>query len=328
MQYIDADAVQQALKYPELIDALREAFRAQNVTVPPRHHHHYRYSANHENENTLLLMPAWQADGFLGIKTVVVAPDNREQPSIQGQYTLIDAATGAPKVVMDAASITARRTAAASALAADYLAPINASTLLMVGTGTLAPELIRAHACVRPIKEVLIWGRDPDKAQAVARSLIGEPFNVNICNDIQSGMQRADIVSCATMSKTPLLFGKWLREEQHIDLVGAYRPDMREADDLLVKRVALYADVLPHALSETGDLAIPIAEGIIDPQSILGDLPKLCQAKAPLPRSGVTCFKSVGQALEDLVAAQLTYKRIAGSSKTDHKTGIFHTETL
>lgn len=314
MQYIDANTVRQSLEYPALITALRKAFREQNVQVPQRHHHHYRYSAGHDHENTLLLMPAWQADGYLGIKTVVVAPDNTEQPTIQGQYTLIDAATGTPQVVMDAASITARRTAAASALAADYLAPVDASTLLMVGTGTLAPELIRAHASVRPIREVLIWGRSADKARAVAAALQDEPFDVSPCSDIQSGMQRADIVSCATMSKTPLIYGKWLREEQHIDLVGAYRPDMREADDLLIRRVALYTDVLPHALSETGDLAIPLAEGVITPQSVLGDLPSLCKSSAPANRTGVTCFKSVGHALEDLVAASLVHSRVAPDS--------------
>lgn len=314
MQYIDANTVHQSLEYPELISALRNAFREQRVQVPQRHHHHYRYSAGHDHENTLLLMPAWQADGYLGIKTVVVAPDNQNEPTIQGQYTLIDAATGTPRVVMDAASITARRTAAASALAADYLAPVDANTLLMVGTGTLAPELVRAHASIRPIKEVLIWGRSADKARAVAATLQGESFDVSLCNDIQSGMQRADIVSCATMSKTPLIYGKWLREEQHIDLVGAYRPDMREADDLLIRRVALYADVMPHALSETGDLAIPIAEGVITPQSVLGDLPSLCKSPAPAERAGVTCFKSVGHALEDLVAASLVHARVESGS--------------
>lgn len=317
MNFISAETVRKTIQYPQLIAALRKAFRNQMIQVPQRHHHHYRYSSTQQNENTLLLMPAWEADGFLGVKMVVVAPNNREQPSIQGHYSLIDGCTGTPRAIMDAASITAMRTAAASALAADYLAPANAHTLLMVGTGTLAPELIRAHSSVRPIKEVLVWGRSTEKAQRVIDKIADLPCSASICNDIQQGMARADIVSCATLSKSPLLHGKWLRAEQHIDLVGAYRPDMREADDQLIKRVALFTDVLPHALTETGDLHIPIQNGVITEASVLGDLPSLCQGQTPIHRRGVTCFKSVGHALEDLVAASLVFSQLKRASETE-----------
>ncbi|WP_105101574.1 ornithine cyclodeaminase family protein [Microbulbifer pacificus] len=310
MKFINAETIRKTIHYPQLINALREAFRSRNIEAPQRHHHHFQYSREHQHENTLLLMPAWQADGFLGVKTVMVAPDNRDLPSIQGQYALFDARTGEPQAIMDAASITAMRTAAASALAADYLAPIGASTLLMVGTGTLAPELIRAHACVRPIEKVLIWGRSRAKAQQLADALAGMPWTISLCDDLQTGMAQADIVSCATLSKTPLLYGKWLNAAQHIDLVGAYRPDMREADDLLIKRAALYVDVMPHALSETGDLCLPLKSGVITEASVLGDLPSLCQSPAPVARKGVTCFKSVGHALEDLVAASLVHAQL------------------
>ncbi|WKD48144.1 ornithine cyclodeaminase family protein [Microbulbifer spongiae] len=310
MHFITAEIVRKSIQYPQLINALREAFRNQDIETPQRHHHHFQYSREHQNENTLLLMPAWQTGRFLGVKTVVVAPDNREQPSIQGQYTLFDASTGTPQAIMDASSITAMRTAAASALAADYLAPIDAGVLLMVGTGTLAPELIRAHASVRPIKEVLVWGRSPEKAQQVVDALADMPCSAVVCSEIQQGMARADIVSCATLSKTPLLLGKWLKSIQHIDLVGAYRPDMREADDLLIKRAALYVDVMPHALSETGDLCLPIKRGVISEASIRGHLPSLCHLSAPIARSEVTCFKSVGHALEDLVTASLVHTEL------------------
>ncbi len=311
MQYLDHWQVAEALNYPQLIEGLRAAFREQQIQVPPRHHHHYTYSRRRDGENTLLLMPAWEADGYLGVKTVVVAPDNIDEPSIQGQYALYEAATGTPRIIMDAAALTARRTAAASALAADYLAPADARTLLMVGTGTLAPQLIHAHTSVRPIERILIWGRDHGKAQALAQSLQCEAYATEACTDLEKSVHRADIVSCATLSKTPLLHGDWLRPDQHIDLVGAYRPDMREADDTLIKRVALYADALPQALAETGDLAIPIASGQLNPESVRGDLPSLCRNPAPLPRAqdSITCFKSVGHALEDLVAARLVYDR-------------------
>lgn len=311
MQYIDQQQVAGSLDYPALIEGLRAAFRERQIEVPPRHHHHYPYSHTSDSENTLLLMPAWQKDGYLGVKTVVVAPDNTEQPSIQGQYALYDATTGTPKIVMDAASLTARRTAAASALAADYLAPATARTLLMVGTGTLAPQLVKAHSCVRRIERVLIWGRSEDKAQQLAESLRQQGYPALACSDLQQGVAEADIVSCATLSKTPLLRGTWIRPGQHFDLVGAFRPDMREVDDELIRQVDLYVDTLPQALKETGDLAIPIASGVLDPDSIGGDLFSLCRQPAPMARDkdSITCFKSVGHALEDLVAAQLVYQR-------------------
>lgn len=163
MKTIAADAINRALSFPMLVDALDRAF-ASNITVPPRLHYDIE-NPTASRETTLLMMPAWQAGDVAGIKLVTVAPDNAEKglASILGTYILLDVDTGRMKAMMDAPSLTAKRTAAASALASRYLSSSDSSTLLMVGTGTLSPELIRAHVSVRPIKRVLIWGRSEER---------------------------------------------------------------------------------------------------------------------------------------------------------------------
>jgi len=171
MQHISSEQLNQLLDYKSLTEALRQAFAA-DYTVPARHHYNFQ-NPDTKKPNTLLLMPAWQSGAHVGVKLVIVAPENAAQnlPAIQGTYTLFDAKTGIPLAQMDAPMLTAKRTACASALAADFLSRKNSSTLLMIGTGVLAPHLIKAHASVRPIKEVFIWGRNFAKATALVKQL-------------------------------------------------------------------------------------------------------------------------------------------------------------
>ncbi|MBY6188544.1 ornithine cyclodeaminase family protein [Marinobacter hydrocarbonoclasticus] len=303
MEQLNAQQVHAALPFERLIPALRQAF-IQGATVPLRHHHDMAHPGH--RETTLLLMPAWQDGDKAGVKLVTVAPHNQDRPSIQGIYLLLDLPTGTPELMMDAPALTARRTAAASALAASYLAPKSAETLLMVGTGTLAPLLIEAHATVRPIRKVKIWGRNPEKAHALAESLSHLDLVFDVVDDLAEAAAQADIVSVATLSRTPLLKGEWLKPGQHIDLVGAYRPDMREADDEVVRRCRIFVDSREGALKETGDLAIPLAQGIIQPDDVQATLFELCQQQhnGRTDHNELTLFKSVGHALEDLAAAR------------------------
>tara|TARA_B100000795_G_scaffold205037_1_gene158583 strand:+ start:64 stop:615 length:552 start_codon:yes stop_codon:yes gene_type:complete len=179
----------------------------------------------------------------------------------------------------------------------------------MIGTGTLAPYLIAAHATVRRYKKILIWGRNRDKAQAICDTL-NPKMDVQITRveDLEKGIKQADVVSCATLSATPLILGAWLKPGQHIDLVGAYKPDMREADDDLMLKSKIYVDT-PMALKETGDLLIPMTKGILDSNDIRGDLFQLCQKtrEGREKKEDITVFKSVGHALEDLVAAKMVH---------------------
>lgn len=322
MQFVDADAVNRRLPWRDLVEALRRMFR-DGCTAPTRHHHTIPVPGG--ADATLLLMPAWQtegpsnsgAGGHVGVKLVTVFPDNgaRRLPAVMGNYMLLDGATGAPVALIDGQALTARRTAAASALAADYLARKDATRLLMVGTGALAPGLIAAHAAVRPIREVAVWGRRRERAaEIVARVAAAADLPgvaVRAVEDLETAVAEADIVSCATLSSDPLIRGAWLRPGQHLDLVGAFRPDMRESDDDAVRRARLFVDTRDGAFAEAGDIVQPLEAGIIARDDIVADLCDLTRGTAAGRRSDaeITLFKSVGTALEDLAAAILVWEK-------------------
>ena len=312
MDIIDAETVRRALPYPKLIDALSQAFCGK-LTAPMRHHHDM-VNPGHR-ETTLLLMPAWESGGKAGVKIVTVAPEHA--PSIKGIYLLMDLATGTPELMMDAPALTASRTAAASALAANHLAPKDSSTLLMVGTGALSLELIQAHCAVRPISKVLVWGRNLDKARAVAKQARQLGLEAKAVSHLDDACQKAQIISVATLSQHPLIQGEWLQHGQHLDLVGAYRPDMREADDEVIRRCQLFVDTRQGALKETGDLVIPLNQGLITPDDIQADLFDLCRGQHPgrTESAQLTLFKSVGHALEDLAAAKLVASTVQSSNR-------------
>ncbi|MCG8475347.1 MAG: ornithine cyclodeaminase family protein [Cytophagales bacterium] len=312
MIYITREEILKSLDYPSLIEKLREAFRI-GCTVPARHHHEYE-NPEEGIDSTLLLMPSWEAGKHLGVKVVTVSPNNGRYglPAIQGFYLLFDAHKGKPAAILEAKTLTARRTAAASALASSYLSRKDASSLLMVGTGALAPELVRAHLAVRSLRTVKIWGRSSDKAAELSKKLQGEFPDVQItkARNLREEVPKASIVSCATLSKTPLVKGEWLRGGQHLDLVGAYRPDMCECDSRAVIRSRVYVDTI-GGTREGGDLAIPLQKGVIDMGHVCGDLYSLTrgQTSGRSFAGDITLFKSVGHALEDLAAAQLVAER-------------------
>ena len=320
MKILSADEVDAALDDLALIDRLDALFRA-GCEMPPRHHHTVAEPAGPGSADaTLLLMPAWTrgAASHIGIKLVTVFPDNGQRglPSIYGQYLLLDGATGAALALLDGTMLTKRRTACASGLASRYLSRPESRRLLMIGTGALAPQLVRVHAKVRPIEEVAIWGRRPQRAADLAQELLdtlpralGRPISVRAVADRRQAVAMADIVSCATLSKMPLVEGGWLRDGQHVDLVGAYTPQMRESDDRAVSRARVYVDTRAGALKEGGDIAQPLANGTIDEDDILADLFELSRGqqagRLPGDAASITLFKSVGAALEDLAAAEL-----------------------
>ncbi len=313
MKLLDAAALSDALPYLNLVDAIDAAFHG-GFTVPVRAHHNI--DVKDGQDSTLLLMPAWSDDGFLGVKTVIVAPENAKKslPAVQATYQLFDRETGQPLALMDGPELTARRTAAASAVAARYLAPENATKLLMVGTGVLAQHLPQAHAAVRPIDEVRVWGRNAENAVARAEELCGVGINATVATDLAESANWADIISAGTLSKQPLIMGDWLRPGQHVDLVGAFRPDMREADDAVLLKSKIYCDTRAGATKEAGDLCDPLARGIISDSDVLGDLFDLASGAVVVDRKpeDITLFKSAGTAIEDLAAAMLAYRRLEG----------------
>ena len=320
MKSLGAAEVDAALDDIALIDRLDALFRS-GCEMPTRHHHPIKEPLGAGSADAmLLLMPAWTRgpSGRVGVKIVTVFPDNgkRSLPAIFGQYLLLDGQTGQSLALLDGAMLTKRRTACASGLASRYLSRTDATSMLMIGTGALAPNLIRVHAKVRPIEQVEIWGRRFEQAAALAAELerslpaaLGRPIRLRAVTDRREAVARADIVSCATLSKTPLVEGDWLREGQHLDLVGAYTPQMRESDDRAAWRARVYVDTRASALKEGGDIVQPIANGTIDEDDVIGDLFELARGqqsgRVAGDRTTVTLFKSVGAALEDLAAAEL-----------------------
>lgn len=314
LRYVAADEIDALLDFPSLIDALHAAFRA-DIETPLRHYHAI---ARDDGEAALLLMPAWTKEkegSFLGTKTVTVFPGNlgKGLGSVAGTYLLMSGDTGEPLVTIDGHRLTLWRTAAASALAGKYLAREDAAHLLLIGAGALAPYLARAHAAVRPIRKVSIWNRSPERAQALAEELAGEAFRTEVVSRAEAAAREADIVTCITLSQTPVVCGDWLKPGAHVDLVGAFRPNAREADDAAVKRSRVYVDTRRGALKEAGDIVMPIAAGVLKEGDVQGDLFELCRGQARGRQSAdeITLFKSVGTAIEDLAAAMLVWKKRA-----------------
>ncbi|TXH36008.1 MAG: ornithine cyclodeaminase family protein [Rhodospirillaceae bacterium] len=311
--FVTAAEVERLLDYPSLVEALRRGF-SQDWTVPVRHHYGIPMP-NGEPEQTLLLMPAWEGGKAIGMKMVTVTPGNgqRNLPAVQGVYLLLDGATGLPRALIDGPSLTARRTAAASALAADYLAREDAHLMLMVGAGALAVPLVEAHRSVRPIKQVRLWARDARKAAAKVKELVQLGVDAEVADNLEESAREADVISCATLSTEPLIHGAWLKPGSHLDLIGAFTPQMRETDDVAIGLASLFVDTRDGAMKEGGDIVQPLKAGLIKPEAIKADLFDLARKTHRGRSTGdeVTLFKSVGTALEDFAAARLVVQRLS-----------------
>jgi len=310
--FINDHFINSNTNFNELVAELKRAFSNSSVEVPLRHHHDFP-NPNENIESTLLLMPAWNPGKNAGVKIVTVSPNNGKYnlPSIQGTYIYLDAQTGIVKAILEAKALTTKRTASASALASSYLSNPNSSSLLMIGTGALSTNLILAHASVRPLKKVFVWGRNFEKATKVCKELADEKFEISAIQTIEEIISEVDIISCATLSKEPLVLGKYLKKGQHIDLVGAYKKDMRESDDEAIQKSSVFVDTYQSGLKESGDIVIPIQNGIISKDEIKADLFELCSEKKQgrQNQEEITLFKSVGHALEDLAAASYYYQK-------------------
>jgi len=309
---IEASFIEQNTVFSELVQELRQSFSNSDVIVPLRHHHDFP-NPEVKSDSTLLLMPAWNPSKIAGVKIVTVSPENSQfdLPSIQGTYIYFDALKGTIKAIIEAKSLTVKRTASASALASSYLSRKDSKSMLMIGTGALSINLIKAHASVRPIENVYIWGRNFNKAEAIAAELKNEKFNVYPIQSIEEKISEVDIVSCATLSKTPLVLGAYLKPGQHIDLVGAYRPTMRETDDDTIKKASIFIDTYQGGLKESGDIFIPLQSGVLNKEDIKADLFQLCSNQKPgrQNKDEITFFKSVGHSLEDLTAATYYFNK-------------------
>lgn len=310
MIVLDPAATAHALPYPQLVAQMRKLFAA-GMRAPDRHHH--TLPIDGEQDGTLLLMPAWD-DAIGCVKIVTVTPDNgqRSLPSIAGNVLVFDRSTGVHSAILDGSVLTARRTAAASALAASYLARPSAQNLLIIGSGMVAQELPDAFGSVRDIRRIHIWNKRPSSAERLAKNLRVRGWDAESVTDLSKAVPEADIISTATLATEPLLRGKWLQPGQHLDLIGAFTPEMREADDTALLRSRIFVDT-PFTAIEAGELKIPLDQGIITPSDILGDLQDICAGRTKrVDDEEVTLFKTSGNAIMDLSAA------IVGMANINH----------
>lgn len=310
MKIISAQDVQAALSYPELIDALQDAY-AKKFTMPPRKV--FPLDEQEDNHDAFALLPSWN-DRMISVKAFTYFPDNTAPyQSLYSQILLFDRAHGEPLALVDGTSVTFWRTAGISGLATRLLAREDAETLLLLGTGNLAPYIIRANLSVRPLKQVLVWGRTPSKAEALVADLGTQFSEVSfaLAQDVQSACGEADIVVSATGSHEPVVQGEWIRPGTHTDFIGNHHPTKRECDTALILKSKVYADSRDNCFREAGEILVPISEGVYEKSAIAGELTEMCAGTVPLRESPeeITLFKSIGMALSDLVGAGLAYDR-------------------
>lgn len=304
MRVIDGAELARLTPYPLLADALRRGLRG--VASPPRTH----LDPTGQGD-ALLLMPAWRDGALLGVKLVTVYPGNaaRGEPAVAAAYAAFDHADGRLLALLDGTVLTVRRTAAAAALAALLLARPGARTLLVCGTGALAPELVRAHAALIPaLARILIWGRNETKARALAAALAAEALPADPAADLEPALAQADIVAAATTATEPFLRAAAIRPGMHLGLIGAFTPAMSEAEPALLARARLFADDRDAVLAKGGEVVQAIAAGLIAPAALEADLAGLVSAPPVRAAEDVTVFKSVGFAALDLVAAEVALR--------------------
>lgn len=312
MKIIDAEGIRSALSMSECIDAMATAmasvsggdlFMPNRIIMPLV-----------DNSAYFGVMPGSLAEPRVyGAKVVGLHPGNPAQgrPAIQGVVILFDHDTGVPLALVDGAEITTLRTGAVSGLATRLLARPDASTLGLFGCGVQAAVHIEAIRAVRPIEEIRVWGRSAEKARAFAQEHVGRLAGVKIVAVADPQEAAAcDVVCTTTASSKPILRGEWVRPGTHVNLVGAHAPTTREADSALIAAGRLYVDSLASAFAEAGDILIPIEEGAIDRDHIIGEIGAVQMGSIP-GRSGdadITIYKSLGVVAQDLVAAHAAYR--------------------
>ena len=306
MEVFDAAAVRAATPWPELMEAIVEVLVDPGALAPERHVHSLALADG--AEGSLLVMPAWRSGEVIGVKAVTYFPTNAggATPTVNAGYLLFDGRSGRLVASLDGDELTVRRTAAVSALAARHLARPDAGRLLVVGTGQLASAVARAHAYGRPVTSLDVWGRNAGRAEEVAEALAGQGLPARAVDDLDAAVAGAELITCVTGATEPLIAGRLLAPGAHLDLIGSFRPDMREADDDAVRRAAVFVDTRPGAVL-AGDLARPLATGVIDETALVADLADLVSGRHPgrAAPEQITLFKSAGFALADLAAAQL-----------------------
>ena len=284
---IRAEDVEHKLDWTRMVDALAAGHRLPKAQVSDQF--------LTRGGDTLMSRAAW-IDGLgAAVKTFTVMPDNvaRGLPSVQGAMLLYDDATGAPSAIIDFDLVTKWKTVADSLLGVRLLAVPDAHHVLIVGAGKVAQQLAAAYSQFMPDCEVRIWARDAAKAAAIGTAM----------PDLAKAVEWADIISCATLSQNPIVYGEWLRAGQHVDLIGSFKAGMREADDDALSRTQIYVDSHESA-AHVGEIGDPLARGVIVSADILGDLYDLVARPPKRTAQDITLYKNAGGAHLDLIVAR------------------------
>ncbi len=295
ISFADGDRV---LTWQGVIDAI-----AGGHTLPPAE---IGDTFLYQENRTLLSRSAW-IDGLgSAVKTATIFPGNaaKDLPTVNGAVSLFSGETGQLEALIDFHLVTKWKTAADSLLATMRLARPDSRSILIVGAGTVAKTLIQGYRELFPDAQITLWNRTQDRADDLAAKTPG----VDVVRDLPNAVKKADVISCATMSTDPVLRGEWLCPGQHIDLIGAYRPDMREVDDTALRKARLFVDSRRTTLDHIGELKIPLAMGAIEPKDVLADY---YDFDAFIRRSNdeITLFKNGGGAHLDLMVSRHIYDR-------------------
>jgi ornithine cyclodeaminase/alanine dehydrogenase-like protein (mu-crystallin family) len=322
MRIIDADRLVPSLDPLSLIEDLRQGHQegidaAERLLLSER--------AGSEEANHLLIWPAWKFGRAAGAKLVTVFPRNERHgrgPNIHSVYILFGGEDGRPRCLISGESFTRWKTAADSALGATFLARDDARVLTVIGAGAQAMAQIRFLRAARPsITRVSVWNRTPAKARSLVHELASSRVAAEPVEDLEAAVRSADIVSCLTSARTPVLCGSWLKPGTHVDLVGSFTPQMREADDETIRYGHLFVDSRQFTITQCGDIAIPIAKGVIRESDLAADLFDLCCGRAPgrLTTTEITVFKNGGGGHLDLMMAEALYRRAEGEAANSRR---------
>lgn len=274
-----------------------------------------------DNVSHFFIRSGWQPEKAVGAKVITVFPRNnqkRDWPSIQAVYVLFEGVNGTPIACLDGTALTWLKTAGDSALGSKLLSRENIESMLMIGAGQMAPHLVSAHCEVRPsLKRVQVWNRSSDKAQQLCERLATRfpGIDFSTVDDIESGARQADLICSAIGCNQPVIEGAWLKPGAHVDLVGAYTADMREADDEVLSRGSLFVDARETTINHIGELTIPLAAGVISEADVLADFSDLCQRRHSGRQSDdeITVFKNGGGGHLDLMCARILHQHCQAS---------------
>lgn len=312
MQFIDAAAIRRVLDFPRLVEALAAAHRRPRLQVQD--------ALLGEEQALYFVRHAVDPGRYMASKLITSFPANPARgalPAVQAVCVLFDGTDGRPLAVIDGTELTYWRTAADSALGASLLAPPAPQTLLVVGAGEMSTRLVQAHRAVRPsLRRVGVWNRTRERAERVVAQLRDEGLDAEVVADLGAATREADLVTCCTRSREPLVRGADLKPGAHLDLVGGYSPVTREADDEAARRARVFVDLRESAFHGVGDILQPIASGAIREADVRGDLYELLAGTVEGRRaaSDITFFKNAGGGHLDLMTAEVIYRRVAGAA--------------